>query len=66
MICIIVNSYLQRYVERIILTFPFSHRVYASCTWEEVISVLMEADAHYSVSQVEGLLDTVSMMYIYV
>ena len=38
--------------------------MYVTCAGEEEVAVLVEGDSHHSVCEIEGLLDTVTMVNI--
>ena len=40
----------------------FAYLVQPTCSWEEVLAVLMEGDRHASVAEVEGLLYSISVV----
>lgn len=66
MIGLIIDSYFQWNVQGIVFSDPFADCIDIACSWEEFLPVLMERDSHHSISHIEGLLYTVSMMDIYI
>lgn len=63
---LIVDPYSEGNIQRVILAGSFSYRIAAACSREKVIAVLVEGNRHNSVGKKESLLDSISMMNIYV
>jgi hypothetical protein len=61
---IVINSNLKRYIYRVVFTFSLSNRIKTASSWEKLISILMKAHSHDSICKIEGLFDSISMMYI--
>jgi hypothetical protein len=60
-IIVIINSRVERDVERVVLALSVTDVLDISSPWEEVAEPV-EGDSHDSVSAVESLFDSVSMM----
>lgn len=65
MVVILVwNARFEWYIEGVVFAIVLADLVECACSWEEVLAVLMEGDTHAAVWEVEGLLDSVSVVHV--
>ena len=62
-VALIVHALLEGDVDRVVSASAEANITHSACAWEEV-SVLVEADRHHAVCQVESLLYAIPMMNI--
>ena len=63
-VVLVVDTFLEGYVYTKVLSFVFADAVDAACLGEETGLMLVETDCHNSVGRVEGLFDSIPVVYI--
>lgn len=61
-VALVVDSILERYVEREVFAESVSYLVDGSGSWKEVSGVLVEGDGEDSIRLVEGFLNSISVV----
>lgn len=61
---VVRNAGFKWYVKRVFFAVAFSLLKQSSSSREEVLAVLVERDSHASIGQVEGFLNTITVMHV--